>query len=77
MTTKFFPLFFKNTINLNPIQVNIVYSITWPVLAMASMGMRRFSVKTGRVPAAMLGRYVASMEWCVCGYVCGYVCGCV
>ena len=77
MTTKFFPLFFKNTINLNPIQVNIVYSITWPVLAMASMGMRRFSVKIGRVPAAMLGRYVDSMEWCVCGYVCGYVCGCV
>lgn len=49
MTIKFFPLFFKNEVNLSPIHVQSIYIIQPILMALASKAAQSFSRTYGRV----------------------------
>ena len=67
MTIKFFPLFFKNEMNLSPVMVNSVYCAGPLVMALLSVVNQKISLYIGRLETVCITNIIG--EVCVHVYV--------
>ena len=58
MTVKFFPLFFKNTLHLDPADVQTIYVVLKVVMACVSGVGMAVAKRTGRIPAIVVMSYL-------------------
>merc|ERR1719461_1620279 len=54
MTIKFFPLFFKNEVDLSPLHVNAIYVCTYPLMMFWAWMCQKISVQIGRAQMILL-----------------------
>ena len=56
MTIQFFPLFFEYSLDMTPVQVSLLYSITYATMGFGSILTERCAKKTGRITMIFVAR---------------------
>mmetsp|Transcript_31496 Transcript_31496/g.43226 ORF Transcript_31496/g.43226 Transcript_31496/m.43226 type:complete len:209 (+) Transcript_31496:360-986(+) len=65
MTIQFFPLFFEYSLDMTPVQVSLLYSITYATMGFGSILTERCAKKTGRITMIFVARLIGISLLCV------------
>ncbi|EKX38858.1 hypothetical protein GUITHDRAFT_89258 [Guillardia theta CCMP2712] len=67
MTIKFFPLFFQNETNLEPVFVNVIYIASPLMLSLFAIVAQRVSLKIGRMQVCLMFKIFGILLLCLMG----------